>query len=278
MHMKTILIIFGVLVLAGVGYLLFTMFIQKDTEPLSENEAGELSPEELEAGRVYIMPITHASFVLDWQEVTIYVDPVGEVASFAQAKKPGLILLTDIHGDHLSTTTIAALMTEETQVVAPQAVADLLPASILEKTTVIANGEKTTQKDFVIEAVPMYNLPETEDSRHPKGRGNGYVVEKEGIRAYIAGDTAGTPEMRALKNINMAFIPMNPPYTMSVEDAAEAVLAFAPSSVYPYHYRGEDGLGDVKKFEELVTAGNSAIDVVLLKWYPEEFTQEAPSL
>jgi L-ascorbate metabolism protein UlaG (beta-lactamase superfamily) len=276
--MKTILIIFGLVVLAGAGYLLFTSFVQPEADKAAENEEQTPSEEELEAARVYITPITHATFVLDWQGETIYVDPVGEAASFAQAKEPDLILLTDIHGDHLSTSTLEALMTEGTQVVAPQAVADLLPASVLERTTVVANGEKTTQKDFAIEAIAMYNLPESEDSRHPKGRGNGYVLERAGVRLYIAGDTAGTPEMRALENINLAFVPMNLPYTMSVEDAAEAVLAFAPSSVYPYHYRGEDGLSDVEKFKELVNAGNSEIDVVLLKWYPEEFTEEAPSL
>lgn len=276
--MKTILIIFGLLVLIGAGYLLFTTYVQKDEEPVVEDQETELSEAELEAARVYITPIIHATFVLDWQGETIYVDPVGEVSSFAQAKEPDLILLTDIHGDHLSTSTLEALMTAETQVVAPQAVADLLPASVLERTTVIANGEKTTQKDFAIEAVAMYNLPESEDSRHPKGRGNGYVLEHAGIKVYVAGDTAGTPEMRALQNINVAFIPMGLPYTMTVEDAADAVLEFAPSSVYPYHYRDEDGLSDIEKFKELVTAGNSKIDVVLLKWYPEEFTEEVPSL
>lgn len=272
--MKTFLIIFGVVVIAGVGYILFAPNAAQKEPVLQTQQDGE----EGNGLRVDLTPITHATFVLDWGEETVYVDPVGEAALFAQAKEPDLILLTDIHGDHLSTSTLVALMTPETQVVAPQAVADLLPASILERTTVVANGEKITQKNFTIEAIAMYNLPESDDSNHPKGRGNGYVLEKEGVRAYIAGDTSGTPEMRALENINMAFIPMNPPYTMSVEDAADAVLDFAPQSVYPYHYRTPDGLSDVQKFKELVTAGNSEIEVVLLKWYPEEFTQEVPSL
>lgn len=278
--MKTLLIIFGVLVIAGVGFVLFNTFSMEKPEEgdVSEQERAESALEELDPSRVYITPITHATFVINWQGETIYVDPVGEAAAFAQVTKPDLILLTDIHGDHLSTTTLEAVVTNDTQIVAPQAVADLLPASLLERTTVVANGEKTTQKDFLLEAVAMYNVPETSDSRHIKGRGNGYIVERAGVRMYVAGDTSNTPELRALTDINIAFIPMNLPYTMSVEEAAEAVLAFAPSSVYPYHYRTQDGLSDINKFKELVDAGGKDIEVVLLKWYPEEFTQDAPAL
>lgn len=88
-----------------------------------------------------------------------------------------------------------------------------------------------------IEAIPLYNLPESEDSRHTKGRGNGYVIEKNGKRIYISGDTADIPEMRKLQNIDIALVCMNLPYTMSVEDAADAVLDFTPEKVLPYHYR-----------------------------------------
>ena len=96
------------------------------------------------------------------------------------------------------------------------------------------------------------------------------MLEKDGARVYVAGDTEGTSEMRALKNIHVALIPMSLPYTMSVEDASEAVLAFAPTMVYPYHFRGSTGLSDIEKFKELVNKSNSDIEVVLLDWYPVE--------
>jgi L-ascorbate metabolism protein UlaG (beta-lactamase superfamily) len=231
------------------------------TSTSTENEAISNSP-------VVVTPIEHASAVLMWNAVSIYTDPVGDAELYAAMPDPDLILLTDIHADHLSTSTLSALMASGTDVVAPQAVADLLPASVLERTTVLANGATTTKQGFLIEAIPMYNLPETDDSRHVKGRGNGYVLERGDERVYIAGDTAGTPEMRALQDIDIAFIPMNEPFTMNVEDAAQAVLAFAPAMVYPYHYRGQNGLSDVEQFRDLVNAGDPGIEVVLLNWYP----------
>ena len=106
----------------------------------------------------------------------------------------------------------------------------------------MANGETKTVGEFKIEAIPMYNLKPAADGTiyHEKGRGNGYIVTYGGKRFYFAGDTEGIPEMRALKNIDVAFIPMNLPYTMTPQDAADAVRAFHPAVVYPYHYRGQD--------------------------------------
>jgi L-ascorbate metabolism protein UlaG (beta-lactamase superfamily) len=179
------------------------------------------------------------------------------------------VLLTDIHPDHLSTSTLVAVLASSTIVVAPQAVADLLPEGLKSNLTVMKNGDITEKEGFMITAVPMYNLPESTSSPHTKGRGNGYVIERNHQKVYVAGDTDGTPEMRALRNIDIALIPMNTPYTMTVEEAADAVLAFAPKHVYPYHYRGQDGLSDVAKFKSLVTAANPNIDVVLLNWYPD---------
>lgn len=126
------------------------------------------------------------------------------------------------------------------------------------------------QLGFKIEAIPMYNIPESDKSYHPKGRGNGYVIEKSDTRVYISGDTAGIPEMRNLENIDMAYIAMNLPYTMSVEEAADAVLAFKPKVVYPYHYRTPEGFSDVAKFKEIVNGKNPEIQVIQLEWYPSE--------
>jgi L-ascorbate metabolism protein UlaG (beta-lactamase superfamily) len=132
----------------------------------------------------------------------------------------------------------------------------------------MANGDSHTIGTLMFEAVPMYNLPmEGEDYRHVKGAGNGYLLESAGTRIYIAGDTEDIPEMRALEDIDVAFIPMNLPFTMDVATAAAGVLAFNPDIVYPYHYRGSDGLADVREFERLVTLGNPDIQVRLLDWY-----------
>lgn len=115
----------------------------------------------------------------------------------------------------------------------------------------------------------MYNVPESPSSFHSKGRGNGYVISSEGKRVYISGDTSATPEMKALQNIDVAFVTMNLPYTMDIEEAADAVLAFKPKVVHPYHYRGQNGLSDIKKFKQVVEEKDPNIQVELLNFYPE---------
>ncbi len=260
--------IIGIVVIAALAGIVFWL-VNRSTDTIYNNTASDTAGTEAGEAVFTFTPIEHASMVLEWGGQTIYVDPVGEKAKYPTST-PDIILITDIHGDHFSTSTLEALAVPQTRLVVPQAVADLLPSALQEQATVLVNGASTTLEGFVIEAVPMYNLPESPDSRHVKGRGNGYIVERIDTRVYIAGDTADTPEMRALRNINVAFVPMNPPYTMDVETAADAVLAFAPSVVYPYHYRGQDGLSDVEKFKALVEAGGKDIDVVLLDWYPDE--------
>jgi len=115
----------------------------------------------------------------------------------------------------------------------------------------------------------MYNLRQEALQFHPKGRGNGYLIEVSGERIYIAGDTEGIPEMTQLKNIDRAFIPMNLPYTMPVDAAAEAVIAFAPRKVYPYHFRGKSGLSDTAAFRRIIGESNVDTELVALDWYSE---------
>lgn len=218
---------------------------------------------------VKIIPIEHASAIIPWNSDAIYTDPVGDAEAFAGQPAPRIILLTDIHGDHLSTSTLEAIAGDAT-IVAPQAVKELLPETLASRAVVMRNGDTIDVQGFRIEALPMYNIPESADAFHTRGRGNGYVVEKDGFRVLIAGDTGNTPELRALRNIDIALIPMNLPYTMSVDDAAAAVLEFKPKTVYPYHYRGPNGLADVQRFKQLVNEGDSRIDVVLAKWYSQE--------
>lgn len=233
--------------------------------PPSTEDALEVAGTDVYGIRVD--PIEHASMVLTWAGTTLYIDPVGDASQYASKAPPAIVLLTDIHGDHLSIDSLSAIVTPDTVIVAPQSVFDELPESLQKQVHVLKNGENESEQGFTIEAVPMYNMPESPNAWHTKGRGNGYVVERNGIRVFIAGDTSGTPEMRALTNIDIAFVPMNLPYTMSVDEAADAVIDFAPRTVIPYHYRGQNGLSDVNKFKELVTTANKNIDVLLLQWY-----------
>jgi len=215
------------------------------------------------AGDLIIHPVEHATFLMSWAGKTIYVDPVGGKKPFDQFDRADLVLITDIHGDHLNPETVGFVTTEKSAVVAPKAVADKLP-KVKSQITVMANGDKKEMAGIQIEAIPMYNLTPDRLKFHTKGRGNGYVLTIGGKRIYISGDTEDIPEMRQLKNIDVAFLCMNLPYTMEVEKAASAVQEFKPKIVYPYHYRGSD----LQKFKELVSQ-TPGIEVRLREWYPE---------
>jgi L-ascorbate metabolism protein UlaG (beta-lactamase superfamily) len=216
---------------------------------------------------VKVIPINHATLILEYDAHVIYIDPVGGVNAFKGQKEPTLILITDIHGDHFSLKTLEAFELNAVPVIGPQAVADKIPSTILPSITVMNNGETYQINGISIEALPMYNLREEALQYHEKGRGNGYVITLNDQRIYISGDTEDIPEMRNLKHIDKALICMNLPYTMPVENAANAVLDFQPKQVYPYHYRGSQSFSDIEKFKTLVETGNSQIDVVLLNWY-----------
>lgn len=219
---------------------------------------------------ISINPIEHASMVLNWNGTIIYVDPVGGREMYSQYSEPAMVLVTDIHGDHFDVPTLEAIVTDKTSIIAPQAVYDKLPKSLQNITEILKNGVTTTKSEIEIEAIPMYNLRPEALKFHEKGRGNGYVLEKSEARVYISGDTEDIPDMRNLKNIDIAFVCMNLPYTMTVEKAAEAVLDFKPKKVYPYHYKGTEGLSDVAKFKTLVKEGNEDIKVVQRNWYPNK--------
>ena len=206
-------------------------------------------------------PIGHATFVIESSQRTIYIDPVGDAADFKEFPAPDIILITDIHGDHLAPGVVAAVATDETVIIGPAAVIEQL-----ERGTVLANGKHKTVGSIEIEAIPMYNTTREREKYHKKGRGNGYLVTMDDRRIYISGDTEDIPEMRALENIDYAFVCMNLPYTMTVEQAASAVLEMKPKVVIPYHYRGQGGHSDVEKFKEIVGA-NRGIEVWLMPWY-----------
>lgn len=222
---------------------------------------------ETSKGPLTIYPLNHATLAMTWQGKTIYNDPYGGAATFEGLPMPDLILISDIHGDHYNQETLDAINTSNATLVVPQAVADKLPQQLKSKAVVLSNGETTTLLDISIKAIPMYNLPESPNSRHTKGRGNGYVLTFGNTSVYLSGDTSGIPEMKSLKNIDVAFVCMNLPYTMDIDEAAEAVLAFKPKIVYPYHYRGQGGLSDTEAFKKRVNDKNKNIEVRLRNWY-----------
>lgn len=222
---------------------------------------------ETSKGPLTVQPLNHATLALTWQGKTIYADPFGGARTFEGIAAPDLILITDIHGDHFNPETLEAIGASNAILIVPQAVADKLSDDLKAKAVVLDNGETTLQLNISIMAIPMYNLPESPDSRHINGRGNGYVLTFGNKKVYISGDTSGIPEMRNLKDIDVAFVCMNLPYTMDVNEAAEAVLAFKPEIVYPYHYRGQNGLSDTEAFKKMVNDKNGDIEVRLRDWY-----------
>jgi L-ascorbate metabolism protein UlaG (beta-lactamase superfamily) len=209
-------------------------------------------------GELKITPVRHASVMLEISGQVWHIDPWSQV-DYSALPKADVILITDIHGDHMDPKAIEQVKKASTVIVAPAAVAKTVTGA-----KVLNNGESTTVGGIKIEAVPMYNLkrgPEAGKLFHDKGRGNGYVLNIGGKRIYISGDTEVTAEMKALKNIDVALICMNLPYTMPPEEAAEGVKAFRPKIVYPYHYRGSDLAAFSKALE------GSGIEVRLREWY-----------
>jgi L-ascorbate metabolism protein UlaG (beta-lactamase superfamily) len=210
-------------------------------------------------GPITIQPITHAALQLKYGNQVITIDPTPMGGDYNALPKADIILVTDIHGDHLDAGTITKASKADTTVVVPSAVQAQLKSG-----TVINNGETKTIKGVSIQAVPMYNLqrgPAAGQLFHTKGRGNGYVITLGDKRIYVAGDTECTPEMKALKNIDVAFVPMNLPYTMPPSEAADCVKAFKPRIVYPYHYMGSD----LKQFQDALNG--SGVDVRIRDWY-----------
>ncbi|AWX45938.1 hypothetical protein HME9304_02970 [Flagellimonas maritima] len=219
---------------------------------------------------ITVIPIEHATAVLEWKDITIYIDPVGGKEAFKGQKLPDLILITDIHGDHFSLETLQELNTEKAKIIVPQAVADKMSEDFTPQIDVLNNGDSKERYGITVQAIPMYNLREEALKFHIKGRGNGYILNMGDKRIYFSGDTEDIPEMRELENIDKAFVCMNLPYTMTIESAADAVLDFNPKEIYPYHYRGKPEVSDVARFKSLVNNKNPDINIVQLDWYPND--------
>ena len=218
-------------------------------------------------GDIVITPMAHAMVQIEFGGKVIQIDP-SNMANFAAAKPADIVLITDVHGDHMDPPSIDKVKKASTIYVAPQALAGKFSGT----TELIANGETKSVAGVSVTAVAAYNLtrgPAAGQFFHDKGRGNGYILTLGGKRIYFAGDTECTPEMKALTNIDVAFLPMNLPYTMTPEEAAGCAKEFKPKVVYPYHYRGQ-GATPEQNQQAFVAAmkGTAGIEVRTPSFYP----------
>ena len=201
-------------------------------------EAFESDTFKTSAGDLKITFLGHGTLILTFGGKIIHVDPYGSVADYSKQPKADLILITHEHGDHFDAKALDQIRKEKTTIVANPASAKQLQGAI-----VMNNGDVKTIDGFKIEAVPAYNIVHKRDTGqpfHPKGNGNGYVITFGDKRVYLAGDTENIPELKELKNIDIAFLPMNLPYTMTPEMAADAAKMFKPKILYPYHFGETD--------------------------------------
>ncbi len=186
--------------------------------------------------------IGHGTLMFTYQNKVVHVDPVSSMADYSKLPKADVILITHEHGDHCDAKAIAAIRKEQTAILLNKACADQLGSG-----TVMKNGDTQTVAGLKVEAVPAYNPAK---NFHPKGNGNGYVITFGKTRVYVAGDTENIPEMKDLKNIDVAFLPMNLPYTMTPEQVAEAAKVIQPKILYPYHYGQTDPNALVKLLKD----------------------------
>ena len=190
------------------------------------------------AGDLKITFIGHGTLFFTFGGKIIHVDPYSKMADYTKLPKADIILLTHEHIDHLDLKALSLVRTAKTLVVLTQTCANQVEGGI-----VMNNGDTKSIEGLKIEAVPAYNIVHKRDSGepfHPKGIGNGYIITFGDKRMYIAGDTENIPEMKGLKGIDIAFLPMNLPYTMTPEMVADAAKAFKPKILYPYHYGETD--------------------------------------
>ncbi len=189
-------------------------------------------------GDLVITFLGHATLMMAYGGKTIHIDPVSTEADYGKLPKADMILISHDHYDHMDLKAVNAIKTPATKIVGNPDVGRQIPGTI-----VLKNGESQTVDGLKIEAVPAYNIKHMMAPGkpfHPKGVGNGYVVTFGDKRVYFAGDTENIPEMKQLKDIDIAFLPMNLPYTMTPEMVAEAAMMFQPKVLYPYHYGDTD--------------------------------------
>ncbi len=223
---------------------------------LAQGKEGKEMPKEdtikTSHGDLKITFIGHGTLMLTFDSKIIHIDPVSREADYSKLPSTDLIMVTHEHGDHLDQKAIKAISKPETETVLTRICAEQVEGGIVMK-----NGDAKTVGGLKIEAVPAYNIVHERQKGHPfhpKGNGNGYVITLGDKRVYIAGDTENTPEMKKLKDIDVAFLPMNLPYTMTPEMVADAAKALKPKILYPYHFGNTDTsrLLDLLKDEDAI--------------------------
>ena len=208
------------------------------TSSVTAEETFQKDAIETSAGGLEVTFIGHGSLMFTFERKIFHVDPFSQLADYSTLPKADVIFITHHHRDHLDADALKVLRTKNTVVILTEKCAEKTDGGIVMK-----NGDVQTIEGIKVEAIPAYNLVHKRDDGqffHPKGEGNGYVLTFGDKRVYIAGDTENTPEMKALKDIDYAFLPMNLPYTMTPEMVADAVNAFKPKVLYPYHYGETD--------------------------------------
>jgi L-ascorbate metabolism protein UlaG (beta-lactamase superfamily) len=241
-------------------------FPQRFYRIVQETGANILTGDHLvtDAGEIVFHPVNHASFVMSWNGKMIYSDPVGGSTAYQGLAKADLILVTHAHSDHFSSSTLTAIANPGARIIATQTIFNSMSAALKSMTTVLANGANTDVLGLNVAAVAAYNLT---NSNHPLGVGNAYVLTIAGRRILISGDTEDVPEIRALANIDVAFLCMNIPFTMDVSKAASTVRQMRPKVVFPYHYRNQDNsLANLVSFQQQV-GRDLGIEVRVRTWY-----------
>jgi L-ascorbate metabolism protein UlaG (beta-lactamase superfamily) len=244
MNLKKILsavtVLLAVTVVSGV-----TGCSKEDDKPASKEENKKTMGKPFEkdviktkSGDLEITFIGHGTLMFGYHGKIIHVDPVSREADYSKMPQADLILVTHEHSDHLDPDVISVLRKEKTKLVLTKICAGKIAGG-----TIMKNGDILDFDGLKIEAVPAYNIVHKRPGGqpfHPKGQGNGYVINFDETRVYVAGDTENIPEMKELKNIDIAFLPMNLPYTMTPEMVADAAKTFGPKILYPYHYGQTD--------------------------------------
>lgn len=194
-------------------------------------------------GDLKITCIGHGTLMLQFNKLVIHVDPVSREADYSKLPPADLILVTHHHGDHLDASAIDKIKKEKTQIIMTETCAGMFENDGEMDMKIMANGEQAESYGLKIQAIPAYNIVNKRSNGepyHPEGIGNGYVLSIGEIKILIAGDTENIPEIKALENIDIAFLPMNLPYTMTPEMVADAAKAFKPKVLYPYHLGSSD--------------------------------------
>lgn len=227
---------------------LFAVVVQPG---MSENKP-EKDSFSAQGGDIVLTFFGHGTLMIDFAGTVVHVDPVGEYADYTKQPKADIILITHEHGDHLDQKAVAAVSKKGTTIILNKSSYEKLGRG-----TVMDNGDERSVDGIDIEAVPAYNTTAGREHFHPKGRDNGYILTALGKRIYIAGDTEVIPEMSRIDKIDIAFLPMNQPYTMTPEQAAEAAEIIGPKILYPYHF----GNTDTEKLLNLLSDSRPAIEV-----------------